>query len=354
MKILHTADIHLRGEKDERWEVLRKLIKLAGEEQVDIFAISGDLFDSGVDAGVLRPRIREMFSDISFEILLIPGNHDIHSYVSGFYFGGGIRILDDPETPAEFEDVRVWGMPFEEGLSSEDVMKKLSSLAPRLNPEGTDILLYHGELLDSFYSRKDFGDEGDRRYMPARLSFFRDINLDYVLAGHFHSRFAVWQIEGGGYFVYPGSPVSITRRETGRRSVNIFEVGEEPGKYPLDAPYFEEVQVKLDPLSGEDPENLVASCLSDLPPEAKILLTVSGYINSAEDGLSESDLEDIIRDIAGSNLADYTFLARDIGAILNDELFIQFVKKLEEKEYGTEEKERVREAALRAMMEAAE
>jgi len=62
MKILHTADIHLREYQDERWETLQTLIELGKEAKVSIFVICGDLFDKDVDAEKLRPQIRELFS----------------------------------------------------------------------------------------------------------------------------------------------------------------------------------------------------------------------------------------------------------------------------------------------------
>ena len=87
MKILHTADIHLREYKDERWEALQKLIEVGRQNEVEIFTICGDLFDRGVDAENLRPQIREVFSKTGFKVLIIPGNHDSDSYKSGMYFG---------------------------------------------------------------------------------------------------------------------------------------------------------------------------------------------------------------------------------------------------------------------------
>ena len=62
MRVLHTADIHLREYGDERWETLQKLIDIGKKEKIDIFVISGDLFDKGINAENLRPTIREIFS----------------------------------------------------------------------------------------------------------------------------------------------------------------------------------------------------------------------------------------------------------------------------------------------------
>jgi DNA repair exonuclease SbcCD nuclease subunit len=355
MRILHTADIHLRGEKDERWEALRKIIDLARDKKVSVVAISGDLFDRGVDAEKLRPQIRKLFSGIDFKIVLIPGNHDSESYRKGLHFGENIIIIDDPEKPLVIDDkdenVRIWGMPFQD-LEREVMARRLQSLSHRFESGSTDILLYHGELLDSFYSRSDFGDEGKRKYMPVKLSFFRDLKVDYVLAGHFHARFSVWRLEQGGYFIYPGSPVSITRRETGVRKVNIFEIGREPQEHPLDTSCFERLEVRLDPFSGEKPDEKIRSAIDTALPHAKILLTVAGYINSDREGMTEKDLIGTIKKLGGNRLVDPEFEFRDIGRLLENSLFRSFEDKLRQSELDPEDAGRVREVAIRAMMEA--
>jgi len=87
MKILHTADIHLRGYQDEKWKTLQKIVDIGKREKIDVLAISGDLFDKGIDAERLRPNIREIFSKTGFKILIIPGNHDEDSFESGLYYG---------------------------------------------------------------------------------------------------------------------------------------------------------------------------------------------------------------------------------------------------------------------------
>ena len=352
MRILHTADVHLRSEKDERWEALHSIIKLAEKEKADAIAISGDLFDRGVDAEKLRPAIRKLFSGSGSDIVLIPGNHDSDSYGGGLYFGEDIRVITDPFSPVIIEDVRIWGIPFQD-LGTEDMAKLIKSFSGRIDSEKTDILLYHGELLDSFYSRRDFGDEGEHRYMPVKLSFFRDLEVDYVLAGHFHTRFQAWELQAGGFFVYPGSPVSITRRETGKRCVNIFDTGGEPREHFLETPYFEKLEVILNPLSGENPLEEVKCAVEEVPPEASILLTVGGYINSREQDITENDLAKEIRRVCGERCPDAPeFLVRDIGNILSDGLFRSFERKLKEREYGEEFRGRVREIAIGAMMEA--
>ncbi len=352
MKILHTADIHLREYEDDRWKTLQQLIEIGKKEKIELFVISGDLFDKDVNAENLRPKIRKIFSDTGFKIVIIPGNHDIESYKGGVYFGEDIVILTDINVPFEYKDLKIWGLPFEP-IEGEKILNKLHSLADNLATDKRNILLYHGELLDASFSRKDFGEEGEGRYMPVKLSYFKDLNVDYVLAGHFHSKFEMWKLENGGYFVYPGSPISITKREIGQRRANIFEVGKPPKEYPLDTPHFEEVVIKFDPFMEKSPVGIVKEYLEGVHPEARIILTIKGYINSEKIEMSETELAKQIKEITKEKrVAEEHIEFKDIHTILEDDLFKSFMKKLEQTDYDEEKKTRLRDLTIRAMMEA--
>ena len=352
MKILHTADIHLREYEDDRWKTLQKLIEIGKQEKVEIFVISGDLFDKGIDAEILRPKIREIFSNTGFKIILVPGNHDSESYKSGMYFGGDVSILTNLNEPFEYKDVRIWGLPFEP-IEGEKILGKLRSLAGNLATDKKNILLYHGELLDTFFSRRDFGDEGEKRYMPVRLSYFKDLNINYVLAGHFHSKFDIRKLGNERYFVYPGSPISITEAEIGQRRVNIFEVGNPPKEYLLDTPHFEEVNIELDPFMKKNPVEVVKQRLEKVRPEATIILTVNGYIDGERIGISESELVKQIKEITKEKaIKSLRPEFSDIRVILGDDLFKNFVNKLEQCNYDEEKKKQLRDVAIRAVMDA--
>ncbi len=353
MKILHTADIHLKEYEDERWKALQKLIEIGKKENVEIFAISGDLFNKDIDAENLRPKIRELFSHNGFQIVLIPGNHDSDSYKSGMYFGENTTILTDLEDCFEYKGARIYGIPFEP-IEGEKILYKLRSLRDKFTPDKKkNILLYHGELLDAFFSRKDFGDEGGERYMPVKLSYFKDLNVDYVLAGHFHSNFQVRRLANGGYFVYPGSPLSLTKRETGQRKVNIFKLGGPPGEYLLNTSYLEEVNIIFDPLKDKIPLEIVKKHLESFPPEAKIILTIKGYVDSKEIKMNESELVEEIKKIASNKCAELPkFEFKDIQTILEDELFKKLLDELEQADYDEGKKRQMRDIAIKAMSEA--
>jgi len=368
-KILHTADLHLREYGDERWKALQGLVETGKKEGIDLLVISGDLFDQDIDGENLRDKIRQVFTDTGFKVAIVPGNHDQDSYSRGMYFGEDAVIFSDfSSAPLECKDVLVWGFPFEP-VEEVEVIHRLRSFVGKLPEDRCNVLLYHGELLDACFFRKDLGNEGDQRYMPVKLSYFKDLNFDYVLAGHFHSSFKVWKMENGGCFVYPGSAVSITRRETGRRKANLLETGKSPGKtpgrplekssvespreYELDTFHYEEVTVELDPFNSQDPLDLVQNRLQETHPQALVELKVTGFINGEAQGLCEKELVEKIKEAVRPFAEKVCFYPqfKDIRAVLEDGLAVRFFQKVEEEVKDEEMKSRIRDLALKALME---
>jgi DNA repair exonuclease SbcCD nuclease subunit len=189
--------------------------------------------------------------------------------------------------------------------------------------------------------------------MPVRLSYFNDLKVDYVLAGHFHKGFDVWQLKEGGYFVYPGSPISITKRETGQRRVNLFELGKPPQEYPLDTPHFEDVTIVCDPFSVKNPLEKVKDRIQSLHPNAQAILTIKGFINGEAIGLTEQKLVDGITKVVRDRCAEPPhYEMRDIRMILEDDLFKSFLIKLNGTGYDETKKEHMRALAIKAMMDA--
>lgn len=332
MKILHTSDIHLRQFNDERWKTLENLLEIGKIQNVHLLIISGDLFDKSVNAEDLRPRLRELLSNNNFKILILPGNHDKKAFRSGLFFGEDVFVFDDLRNPFEIDELSIWGFPYQK-LNSEEIYNKLHSLKEKLTPDKINILLYHGELLNSSFLRDDFGKEGDKRYMPVKLSYFKDLNFKYVLAGHFHSKFEVWQIDESKYFVYSGSPISITKKETGKRKVNIFETGDSPNEFELETPYFENITIEFDPIIDVNPLEKVNYILSNLDQKAKICLNTCGYLDFDKVGGSEKEFIEEIKKILPSNCIEDVYEFKDVSLILQDDLFKQFKNKLEEKAF---------------------
>lgn len=343
----------MRSHTDERWEALQTLVNLGKEKKIDVLVISGDLFDKDIDAESLRPQIRELFSNTGFKVLIIPGNHDIGSYKSSMYFGEDVSVLGKlPFESIEYGDeLRIVGMPFEP-IQGEALLREIRTLKEILRPDKKNILLCHGELLGTFFSRADSGAEGEGRYMPFKLSYFEGLNIDYILAGHFHSKFDVWQLKNQGYFVYPGSPVSITKVEKGQRKINLFEVGGTPREYLLDTFHFQELVVEFDPFRDQDPVQMIQAHVEKLHSKASIILTVRGYINSEQLKMTEKDLVAKIREIMKGRCAEEHYEFRDISKILENDLFKGFTNKARESGYAEEEIKRLQYITIRAMMKA--
>ena len=221
-----------------------------------------------------------------------------------------------------FRSIRIWGLPFE-SIADEVIIHKLRSLAGDLNTDKKNILLYHGELLNAFFSRSDFGDEGQTRYMPLKLSYFKSLNISYVLAGHFHSKFNIWPLENKGYFVYPGSPISITKTETGQRKIDIFEVGEPPRGYIVNTPYFKEATIEFNPFVNKNPIEIVQQRINNLTSEVRLILTIKGFINGEAIGMSEQELISQIKEVTADkcNQGNLKLEFADIRTILEDDLF---------------------------------
>ena len=352
MRILHTADIHLNEGNEQRWEALRHLVEVAGKEDVDVMAVSGDLFDAETDARKLRNRLRDVFSDISFRVAIIPGNHDAEAFQQRLDFGEQVYLLDDVREPLECDDALLWGLPFTRG-SGEQILETLHDMAPRMSDDRANILLYHGELLDAFYGGRDFGDE-EGRYMPVKLSYFDEVPVDCVLAGHFHGSWDRWALdnERGGYFVYSGSPASVTRRETEPRKATLFTAGEAPTPRELETMYYADVNITLDPLQDDrDPVELVRRKLDELPPHAAPLLTVGGYVNADALETSEKEIIGKLRELADERCVDARYPLTDVSVILQDELFDRFMDKVSQMDRSEDQQKRMRDMMIRAMTE---
>lgn len=356
MKILHTSDFHLTEEGNshfkERWKGLRAVIKAGISSKVNLMVISGDLFDSNRAGDSLRTAIRSEFEKASFPIVIIPGNHDAESYSESVFFGENVTVINSLFKPVQLDGVSVWGFPYRE-LTAEKILLNLHRAAGMVNKNIPSILLLHGELLDISGVWENYGNEGVSRYFPVKLSYFKDLPWGYVLAGHFHTNFDIKRYRDNGYFVYSGSPVSITEKEVGVRKVNIFEIGKAPSAFPVESFYYEDLSIKLDPLEVKEPLKLVKEKLLKADPNAALLVKVEGYFNGRKYNINEKKLAGSITELLKEKACrKKVFEFRDIGEILEDETYREFVDRLNEISKDDEEKSEIENLMLRAMMEA--
>jgi len=350
MRILHTADLHLKTADDERWEALSVILDKAEESNAGVVVICGDMFDKHAEAQRLKPRLRELFDSRPTPVIILPGNHDQKGFGADDYFGERVAVLADASKPIDIGDTRIAGLPFE-NVAAEGVLERLLSLKSQVREDATNILLFHGELVDMIPEPGAFGDEDEHEYMPVRLSTFAGLGFDFVLAGHFHRGYEVRRYEGG-YFVYPGSPVSVTKKEKGIRNVNLVEPGVPPQPLPLDTYHAAGIDVRLDPFDASDPIENIRTLLRDVHPKAALYLSVSGFADLARLGRTEAEFEEALRQIENEQaVAEVSRRWRDVGAILNNELFKRFNALVEGSELALAERGAVRDMVIDASTE---
>ncbi|KPK63198.1 hypothetical protein AMJ83_08120 [candidate division WOR_3 bacterium SM23_42] len=213
MKLLHTADVHLKKDDKKRLEIFEWMLDKAGEMKVDCFVIAGDLFESDTDATQLRQTVRKMFESVKCTFLIIPGNHDLHSFGPNYDYGENVvQLTEEPFHFIERDGVRICGVPYQE--------KKFSDCIRNI-PKDIDILIAHGTLYDQSFIFSVLEDI-ETEYMPIYPTHLDGI-ARYVALGHLHSRNIELQY-GGTQVVYPGSPSAIDTKCVDARYFHLIDV----------------------------------------------------------------------------------------------------------------------------------
>lgn len=324
VRILHTADVHLTPQHPERLEALEQVLAVADDAAVDIVTVGGDLFDSERAAEQLRATLRDTLSDRSYPIVTIPGNHDVDAFRDDLFFGDAFTPL--VEAPFSHytdhdNDVRITGIPYTP-QATDDL---LVDLADRADFDGADVLLLHCSL-EAPFSDRNAGDEAAIRYFPVERATLAELDFDYYLAGHFHSPHRV-SLTSGGTFVYPGSPASITRSETGQRRVTLVDTDRDRvDSRTLESFHYDRLELTVTP--GTEAESLAdieTWTEKRASRNADISITVSGFIDQPEAEFSE-DLAAAAAPFTPDNRT------RNVEPILTHPLFQSFAEELDGRE----------------------
>ena len=348
MKIIHTSDLHLNSKNPERVKALEAIISLGKSEDVDLVLVAGDLFDSNQEADKSRPALRDLLSSLPFKILAIPGNHDRKAYTSDLNFGNDIKILlGKPFGAYETEEIKIAAVPYA-NQNFNDLVRPLSD---SVDPGKINILLIHCSLDIPYLKDDEFGDEERQLNLPVRSRVLAGTGFDFVLAGHFHSRSTESKISDKTTFAYSGSPVSITRKETGRRRVFMLDTSLPKGEMlyfkTLDTFYFNDIKLvfypgKEEKVLEEFEERLKEHDLS----RVNLNILLDGFISTEENAL-KGKLEKIMsgyKKYAGNINTEERY--RDIREVLRDPLYIIFKDKLDEGDLLPELKEKINEVAI--------
>jgi DNA repair exonuclease SbcCD nuclease subunit len=327
-RLLHTADVHLSTDAPERRAALAEVLDLGEAEAVDFVTIGGDLFDSDADSEELRPELRQLFSDRPYTILTIPGNHDEAAFSSDLHYGESFdAAIGEPfeHVTAPSSDVRLTCVPY----TAQAVDEVLIALAEREPFDGVELLLLHCSLEAPFDSVAE-GDEGGRRYFPVTRETLADLGFDYLLAGHFHSPHQV-DLPNGSTFVYPGSPASVTGKETGPRNLVLIDTAEEQVEFHrLDAFHYDTLDRVVTPGEEEAVLEEIARWVDrrqDRDVDASI--TVSGHVS-----VDETEFQTDLAEVSGA--IPVTNRTTGVEDVLSHPLFEEFESKLAAREFDDE------------------
>lgn len=336
--ILHTADVHLTPDMPDRLSALHSILTRAETLDVDAVTIGGDLFHDPADVESLRARLRnEFFTDREFDIIVIPGNHDRAGFRGNTHFGDAcIPLLTEPFGHYILEDCncRITGVPFVEHPDDE----LLLSLRNRDPFDGMELLLIHCTL-DIGFAQGYTGEEENHRYFPITPQELATLEFDGVLAGHFHQpRHETLTV---GEFVYPGTPISTSRRETGRRQVVIVDTDTRNLSFePIDTfHYATESFTVLPGRERELFEEIQAWITNTVEPNTHPRITVSGF-----HGMDENTFSTQLTEAASpAVVTDETITAARIQA---HPLFSEFLDRLHSTDWDEDTRTAVQHRTL--------
>lgn len=343
MRILHTADVHLAADESATMDALDAVLAAAADRDADLLTVGGDLFDSEADAERLRPDLRDRFSGLSHPVLTIPGNHDAAAFREDLFFGEDFRpAVAEPFEHVAFPDagVRVTCLPYTP-RPTEDLLVDLREREPF---QGTEILLLHCSL-EAPFSDRVVGAEEELRYFPVGAETLAELDFAYYLAGHYHSPRRV-ALSNGGTFVYPGTPASVTRSETGRRNVADLDTADgRIGLRAIETFHYDELTVTV--LPGEADRAVAevedwVEARRDRDVAAEI--TVTGHV-----AMPEAAFEAALADASGGVPVDNR--TTGVERVLHHPLYRAFQDELAERDLPEDLERAVRERTLRVFSE---
>ena len=245
LRLLHTADVHLGarhtdlGERaavlrERQFAAFRASVELAIAEQIDIFLIAGDLFDSNTQPRRSVERVAAELGRLaraSIRAVIIPGTHDVYDGASiyrSYDLAGMARAASDwvavltpyiPEIVFPSLDAIVYGRVFDTKRSPRSPLAGLDA--------GSDtratwkIGMVHGSL--AIPGRTDSDTVVVTEEEIARTG------LDYLAMGHWHS--AVEGRAGSVTYAYSGAPEPVAVDQDGAGQVLIVTLDDRGGRH---------------------------------------------------------------------------------------------------------------------------
>jgi exonuclease SbcD len=246
MRFLHTADWHigktLKGHirLDEQEQVLREIVRIARDHEVDAVLVSGDVYDTAAPTAAAQKLVVRTLLGLAqdgIEVIAIAGNHD-HAATLDAYRplaeASGITLVGAPRTAAqggvvEFrarstrEPVTVALLPFlsqryavraaqiiantpGENTSAydRDLREILTALTSGFHADAVNLVMAHVTVINGKYGGGERAAQSIFEYSVPASIFPTDAH--YVALGHLHRR---QRMDAACPVHYSGAPLAV-------------------------------------------------------------------------------------------------------------------------------------------------
>lgn len=258
MKILHTADWHVgkvlknQPRIDEQRAVLRDLVRIANEEDVDLVIVAGDLFETTAPSPQAQGLVMQTLMALRAEgrhVVVLAGNHDNSRLVQDVYrpvLGAlGLHVVGTPQRPdrggtvtldvKSGEQAVVAALPFlshrvavraAEALlhapsqHNQDYANRMRSIIGMLcegfTGDTVNLVTTHATLLGGRWGGGERSVQSLLGYEVPPDTF--PVSTHYAALGHLHR---YQQIDGPCPIAYSGSPIALDFGEEDNESVAV-------------------------------------------------------------------------------------------------------------------------------------
>jgi exonuclease SbcD len=257
MKILHTADWHVgkvlknQPRIDEQRAVLRDLVRVADEEDVDLVIVAGDLFETAAPSPQAQGLVMQTLMALRAEgrhVVVLAGNHDNARLVQDVYrpvLGElGMHVVGTPQRPDRGGSVTLKARSGEQA-----VVAALPFLSHRVAVRAAEVLLHAPSQHNQDYANRmrsiigmlcaDFSGDtvnlvtthatmlggrwggGERQVQLLGYEVPPDtfpVSTHYAALGHLHR---YQEIGGPCPIAYSGSPIALDFGEEDNTSVAL-------------------------------------------------------------------------------------------------------------------------------------
>lgn len=373
IKIFVTGDNHF-GKKYDRYPEIRdrlvdnrfvcfeKMVEKAEQEDCDIFAVTGDLFDncSSIRKSDVE-RVVRILAGFAGRVLVLPGNHDYYTGEEKVWkdFDDALRTCDNniirldrfepyPIEIAE-ETVVIYPAFCRSKHSRENNLGWIKKMSV-LKSGQINVGMAHGAI-------EGVTPDMQKEYFLMTEPELQAIPMDVWLVGHTHIPYPGGLSEDeeiGGYRIFNAGTHAQTDLHNNTRGYGFIISVDKQGdkaqvsakKYQSGTIFFYDIAVRVSSAEGDSLEALLQEKLDPLEAESVVRLTVAGSVFSEEYSrrrelykkycdrflsweLQDDELhEEITLDRVREEFAESSFAAKLMEALQGDQTELQMAYEL--------------------------